>query len=603
MNKLIIAILTLSLFSAKAQNNKQFSLSTEVGVFSKTTSFEQTRLNSPVTTKNVLNYLETRHNAELELSFYNESPVAQYFLFQQTHNSIQVYGAELKITVNNKGIIIREDNGLLDIPIHFKSNFIEPLGVISQLAKGRSIVESTKTQKFLLNNNQFHSVYEYKISFTTDEYELYLIDNTGKVLLKRDLNLYHASAEKDTLAQLVIFQPDPLTKAHKNYGGIYKDLNDQNTAVLDPLRDTVSMNVSFDDVSKIFKLENDYCKIAEFSSPVQPIVTSTTPFFEYSRSHHGFEQVNAYYHINNTQNHVQSLGFNNLVNYKIEVDVNALNGSDNSMFSSSSNPPRLFFGEGGVDDAEDSDVVIHEYGHAISHSANGGSNNGSERETLDEAFGDYLCSSYSKMIDPFNWYNVFTWDGHNEFWSGRSGLNSMNKMYPVVFGGNIYEHTDLWVCAVMEINDKIGRQTTDQLAIEALYGYFSGMSFSDAAMLIVQADSLYNSGNNVFVIWNVFYDKGILPANLVSIDENGPTNIEVWGTSNFAQGGELNIMFNSNLSGTALIYDATGRFIEKLAFNNQTELNISGELYKSGLYILKLETKNGNIESFKLLRN
>jgi hypothetical protein len=28
---------------------------------------------------------------------------------------------------------------------------------------------------------------------------------------------------------------------------------------------------------------------------------------------------------------------------------------------------RLAFGEGGVDDAEDVDVVLHEYGHAIQH--------------------------------------------------------------------------------------------------------------------------------------------------------------------------------------------------------------------------------------------
>jgi len=373
-HKLIIAVITLSLFTANAQSNKHYGRSTEIGVFSKATSFEKTQFNKPITSENILNLLESRLNIELKLAFYNESPVAQYFLFQQMHNSIEVYGAEIKVTVNNKGVIIREDNGLLDIPANFKINHIKQSGIISQLAKGRDVLNYTEVAKILFNDNKYINVYEYKISFTTHENELYLIDNTGNIILKSDLNLYHTSEEKDTLAELVFFQPDPLTKAHKTYGGIYKDLNDQNTAVLDPLRDTASMIISFDDGSGTFKLESDYCKIMEFSSPIQPIVTSNTPFFEYSRSHYGFEQVNAFYHINNTQNYIQTLGFNNLVNYKIEVDVNALNGSDNSMFS----PPQLFFGEGGVDDAEDSDVIIHEYGHAISNSANGGTNTGSE---------------------------------------------------------------------------------------------------------------------------------------------------------------------------------------------------------------------------------
>ena len=108
------------------------------------------------------------------------------------------------------------------------------------------------------------------------------------------------------------------------------------------------------------------------------------------------------------------------LNYQIAVDVYALNGNDNSEFISSTNPPRLNFGQGGVDDAEDADVLIHEYAHAVSHSAAPGSLIGYERLAIDEGFGDYWAAVYSKMLNEYNYKELYNWDGHNEFWEGRS---------------------------------------------------------------------------------------------------------------------------------------------------------------------------------------
>ena len=66
-----------------------------------------------------------------------------------------------------------------------------------------------------------------------------------------------------------------------------------------------------------------------------------------------------------------------------------MGGADNSYFSPTTKPQRIYFGEGGVDDAEDADVCVHEYAHFISYNAANGSNVGAERNSLDEGFGDY----------------------------------------------------------------------------------------------------------------------------------------------------------------------------------------------------------------------
>src|SRR5690606_4713427 len=138
--------------------------------------------------------------------------------------------------------------------------------------------------------------------------------------------------------------------------------------------------------------------------------------------------------------------------------------ADNSIFYPAPSPKRIAFGIGGVDDAEDADVCIHEYAHFVSETASPGSNIGSQRNALDEGFGDYLAASYSTSINTFNRQWVYNWDGHNEFWNGRS-VNS-SKVYPHDTVSSIYRNGEMWSSALMKIYDEIGRAATDSLILQ-----------------------------------------------------------------------------------------------------------------------------------------
>ena len=60
-----------------------------------------------------------------------------------------------------------------------------------------------------------------------------------------------------------------------------------------------------------------------------------------------------YYHIDQVQQDIQSLGFNNVNNRAIEVNIDGTT-EDNSFYSPMTKS--LTFGTGGVDDAEDSET-------------------------------------------------------------------------------------------------------------------------------------------------------------------------------------------------------------------------------------------------------
>lgn len=541
---------------------------------------------------------------ELQLQEIIESPAALHYTYRQTVGQVPVYGSQVKANVDHTGLLY----ALFDLtfPVAGKPSSAFPAPEVVSVYLNNTGIQAESLEKLEQEEVYFPSeeglttAIRLEILTLSLSYEV-ILDRSGKVIYYRDLTKYAFDQGKDSLVHASVFLPDPLTTANKSYGTPYEDLNDSNLFVLNAEMVSVTVPVNFD--NGIFSLNGPYVKITNYKHPSYQPATSTLPSFSFNRSEQAFEDINVYYHIHVFQEYVQALGFNNLANYQIHAETHAYN-TDNSTFVNSFSPPRLNFGEGGVDDGEDADVIIHEYGHALQASAAPGSGNGNEKKAIDEGSCDYLAASYSRGLNDFNWGNVFSWDGHNEFFSGR--LVNSSKHYPQDIGANYHFNGEIWASALMEIWTALGKEKTDQLVLQSFYGMSSNMSMSQAAMLILLADQQLFNGNDTTVICDIFNARGFSTScnNYVGVEEEEKSAlIRLSNTASFARGGAATLFLESiPFDGTAVLYDLTGHIIRELPLAGKQKTIVSANSLPAGLYLLTVRTA-GESNTFKLIRH
>jgi hypothetical protein len=421
----------------------------------------------------------------------------------------------------------------------------------------------------------------------------------GNVIAQHNLNAFLMNPQsRDTIAKGFVYLPDPLTTAGVTYGGVFSDRHDSTNAALDKERKIIAVPVSFD--KDTFRLAGPYAALKELSDPVTPVTVSLQAAFYFDRSMPGFEDINAYYHILSMHERIRSLGFTGVTDYPIEIDAHALNGAENSMFVSTTTPPRILLGTGGVDDAEDADVIVHEYGHAIHFSISPDTNFGYERNALEEGNCDYLAACYSKDLDDFRWDYLYSWDGQNEFWPGRIVTGDLT--YPQDMTFDIYHDGNIWTSAILEIRDKIGADIADRILIESLYSYANNISMNDAACLYLTADSLLFGGVHSLPIAGIFASHGfsMCTSNHVT-PQVELRHIKVNGTLEFFEGNsDMMIHHDCNHPAHYTINDLQGRIIRRGTVD-QNCMPLSPDEFKSGAYFARIYCKSQNL-SFRFLR-
>lgn len=526
------------------------------------------------------------------------SPAGKHFTSYQTYKNRKIYNSQIKVNTDKNGYITSIFDNSFPIKNEPNTLFPDLNLIIKHLPQNDAHYKPEEI--FFKKEDEFIPALLITIFESVENHRELIFDNRGEIVYERDLNMYYNSntkSVKDSLAKAKVFLPDPLTSAEKSYGSPYLDDNNADIPEIDDQLITVNINVKFDSV---FHLENEFIKITEHSAPENEEVISLKPEFIYNRSQTEFENINIFYHITKFQNYIQSLGFKNLANYQINADPHSLNGKDQSTFSSSFNPPRLNFGDGGIDDGEDADVIVHEYGHAILFSAAPNTNYGTEREAIDEGTCDYFAATYSKDLNPYSWEKVFNWDGHNEFWEGRY-CNSP-KHYPENLTGTIHQKGEIWSSTLMQIMEAIGREQTDIILLQSAHNYSTNITMRDAALLFLQADSILNKGANYNTIFEYFLKRGLISNNTsINKESNNPENIIIKNISEFKEGKNLTVVFNSSFTGSITLIDFNGKILSNQLLNNSNSVIFMNSDLPQGLYFLEFDNTREK-KHFKLIR-
>ncbi len=250
---------------------------------------------------------------------------------------------------------------------------------------------------------------------------------------------------------------------------------------------------------------------AQIVSETGPPAYSTAGRFRYHRDDDRFEQVMAYYWITEAQRYIQSLGFGSSrrpVNMKSQrVRINQW-GLDNSF--ATTHKDELRFGKGGVDDAEDAEVILHEYGHAI-HYAQGFVFGSAEAGAISEGFGDYWAVTVSSLIAPTaDPACVADWDSTSYTSTTPHCLRRVDRSlhYPEGLNGEVHHDGQIWSRALWDIRQAVGSSKADTLILEAQFD-FPGTGMRDlAATTVAVASRLYGRGV-ASQVRTVFVDRGL----------------------------------------------------------------------------------------------
>lgn len=415
--------------------------------------------------------------------------------FKQFVEGLPVYRSDIAISVTPEGKIIFVANaatrGLGDVD-KSKANRTQAQALSVAHNYLGVDVQDEVTEQMVYRTPAGETRIVWRVNATPVEklgnWDLLIDAETGEVLRAEDIAAY---ADGTT----TVFNADPLSSARQVYNNAtgWGDNNNADSPQLTsqlftlPLRDITLSAGSY-------SLAGPNAACQEHSAPADGACpTQASPDFPFTRSHLFFDALNVYYHIDTYMRYVNTtLGITirpSAYTTGVRYDPHGLNGADNASYSSGTQ--RLQFGTGGVDDAQDADVVVHELGHGLHDWVTG--NNLSQVQGLSEGFGDYVASAYSRDI-PNQWlpadtaYNwMFNWDGHNEYWAGRINNYQLSIVYASLSGA-IHTMGQYWASCNLVAR---GRMNTTQAMDIA---YFRGMSMTtnntnqrDAAQAIVNA--------------------------------------------------------------------------------------------------------------------
>lgn len=490
---------------------------------------------------------------QLVLNTKTNSALTEHYTFKHFYKNKEVLFSGVKVHRNDKKLQVQDYRVELT-PIQFEESLPYLVQSENGLVSVKRVIESEQ-------GGVFHNY----------------INAKGESVFRHNTFRF---IKRDTTAFTKVFKINPINTANVSYGGSYVDNGDQSNNNLNDQLEWVNLKVKYE--NGIYYLESDYMYFEDNSVPLDATdYEQSNDTFVFNRSDQAFEAVNTYYHINKFAEYIDSLGYNSVIK-PISVDVHGFGGADNSAYNP--NDHSLQFGEGGVDDAEDGEVVIHEYVHSLSETASANTTIGRQREAMEEGICDYMAKAYSRTFNDNTPNLIFSWDGHNEFWDGFE-INT-NRLYPQDLKNSKDGDRDMWSSVLMCIHDYIGREVTDSLVLEHLFYQKPNATMQAMADILLTIDRDDFKGRNYNPIKECLVSAGLAEYG-ASVDEIDKINeLRFINSSGFANNaGNLRIVSDQEIERWS-VTSILGEVL--LSGRKDQEVILKPKMLPSGVYIVEL---------------
>ena len=249
-----------------------------------------------------------------------------------------------------------------------------------------------------------------------------------------------------------------------------------------------------------------------------------------------FEEVMIYYHVDTTQRLIQTLGFTGAgAIWAAPLPAHAHYSTGCNAFYSTENGGYIAFMDGcttdppnqiklPVDWAEDADVIVHEYGHALQDDQAAGVFFATpEGRGMAEGFADFLAAAVSADPCMFEWptavgtelLGISCLPSFKDDPDPGPFRNLVNdRHYPEDV--NTDEHVTglIWGGALWDLTQTLGgdeaaRMKTLTLALQGNFYLNETADFADSAAAVCQADIDLYAGADLVAIKGVFDGRGI----------------------------------------------------------------------------------------------
>ncbi|MER6815452.1 M4 family metallopeptidase [Spirillospora sp. NPDC000708] len=322
------------------------------------------------------------------------------------------------------------------------------------------------------------------------------------------LSAVSAAADSGGTATGTVFFPNPVQQLGDES---LTDAKDADYAALAP----AYRNVTLTDLDGSGSLTGRYVAVKSETGKAARITGGALP--AYHRDVDQFEQVMGYYWVTTAQHYLQHLGFGSAlrpVNQRqIELRIDQY-GGDNSFFKG--DKANITLGKGGVDDAEDAEVIIHEYGHSVQDGQVPGFGTNAESGAIGEAFGDYLAVAVTSWATGTptktpeacvaDWDSVAYTSGPTHCLRRLDGT----KHYPEDVVGEVHADGEIWSRALWDIRQALGSAKADTLIVEAQFAFSPDTSFKAAAQATVAAAQRLYGPQAAQAAQSAFSARGIL---------------------------------------------------------------------------------------------